>query len=668
MKKKNRAKISLQTKMTLVMLPVVLLVFTLTFVFTYFNTKDILDENASQQMTLLASSVNNEMAAELGNVVGVMENVKTSMERSCETNEELEAYLFSIADAYTDVIPAGIYCGLTDGTYLDKMWTPDEDWVMEERPWYVDGLEKEEVSFGEMYLDANTNQNIISVYTNLKRNEEVVGVLCADVQLDSLESILKNKKVFEEGYIYAIDKTSGFIFGNTKNTKENGQLVTDLTDEQSKAISQMMKDKKFNSVQLFGSEYICVSEVPNTNFVTVCRADKSDVESQLNGLEVSSITITLVGIVLLCAVIFIALRHYLNPVKKILAMIVRMNELDLTDRAKVNKSDELGVMAGSMNHLADNLQGVMGEMKEAVNKVDGKADVNANTANELSGLAEKQNQSVDTLMHTMEEVTEAISSLADGANKLTENVEDTNVATSVVKNKVEESVQFIKNGNAEMDKMTDTMTEISQLSTDLQSAVNDVHEGLQGINDMVQVINDIADQTSLLSLNASIEAARAGEAGKGFAVVASEIRTLADNCASSVVDIVNTTQQMDTLVDVVMEKTSASIHKIQDGNAVVVRTNETFQKINDVIDEINDAITTVGNSIASVESVATDMAANAEEQSAGAESVLTDCERVKEIAEKFAAEGLVMAQSGQELKNLSYGLADMVDKFKVRKA
>ncbi len=668
MKNKNRAKISLQSKMTLVMLPVVLLVFTLTFVFTYFNTKEILDENASQQMTLLVSSVNNEMSAELGNVVGVMENVKTSMERSCETNEELQEYLFSIADAYTDVIPAGIYCGLTNGTYLDKMWTPDEDWVMEERPWYVDGLEKEEVSFGEMYLDANTNQNIISIYTNLKREGEVIGVLCADVQLDSLESILKNKKIFEEGYIYAIDKTSGFIFGNTKNTKENGQLVTDLTDEQNKAITQMIKDKKFNAVQLCGSEYICVSEVPNTNFVTVCRVDKSDVESQLYGMEMYSISITLAGIILLCAVIFITLRHYLNPIKKILAMIVRMNALDLTERAKVNKSDELGVMAGSMNNLADNLQGVMGDMKEAVDKVDGKADINANTASQLSVLAEKQNQSVETLMGIMEKVSVTIADLAKGANKLTNSVEDTNVATDVVKDKVQESVQYIRSGNDEMDKMTDTMTEISQLSADLQKAVNNVHEGLRGINDMVQVINDIADQTSLLSLNASIEAARAGEAGKGFAVVASEIRTLADNCANSVVDIVNTTQKMDALVETVIDKTTASIDKIKDGNEAVERTNATFHKINSVISEINDAIGSVSKSIAGVEDVAADMVANAQEQSAGAESVLTACDGVREVAEQFTSEGILMAQSGKELKELSYGLADMVDKFKVRKA
>ena len=87
-----------------------------------------------------------------------MEHVKISVERSCDTPEEIQDYLYSVADAYLDIIPAGIYGGLETGTYIDKMWQPDDpDWVMKERPWYVDGLTRDEVTFGEIYLDANTD-------------------------------------------------------------------------------------------------------------------------------------------------------------------------------------------------------------------------------------------------------------------------------------------------------------------------------------------------------------------------------------------------------------------------------------------------------------------------------------------------------------------------------
>lgn len=51
------------------------------------------------------------------------------------------------ADAYPEIIPDGIYCGLTNGTYIDKAWVPDDpDWIMKERPWYIEGIKADEVT------------------------------------------------------------------------------------------------------------------------------------------------------------------------------------------------------------------------------------------------------------------------------------------------------------------------------------------------------------------------------------------------------------------------------------------------------------------------------------------------------------------------------------------
>ena len=228
------AKGSLRKKLVLVMLPVVILSYLVTFLVTLSNTKKILQKDASEQMMMTTAAVNNDMAAEINRVMGIMENVQTSVEKSCSTPAEIKDYIYGVADAYTDIIPAGIYCGLTNGTYIDKLWTPDADWVMEERPWYQEGLLCDEVTFGEMYLDANTNQYIISAFANIKDSSgDVIGVVCADITMDGLEEILTTSSVFEEGYVYAIDKVTGMVFGNSKETYKNGLLIQDLTDESS---------------------------------------------------------------------------------------------------------------------------------------------------------------------------------------------------------------------------------------------------------------------------------------------------------------------------------------------------------------------------------------------------------------------------------------------------
>lgn len=657
---------SIRRNLILVILPVVILCYSITFLVTFFNTRRILQQNASEQMSLLTKSVNNDMSAEVNRVLGIMENVKTSVEKACDSEEEIKAYIYGVADAYTDIIPAGIYCGLCSGEYIDKMWTPDDDWVMEERPWYQEGLGCDEVTFGEMYLDSNTGEYIISAFSNIRNNDgDVIGVICADIKMDGLADILTGAGIFDDGYVYAVDRVTGMIFGNGMETEKNGFYIQDFDDAYSKKICEMIDNGTYDEVEQYKGRYFCLSEVPDSNFVTVCSATKEDVEANLAGVWKSSLLTSVLGVIFLCVTILIALSYFLNPIGGIMNVIGKMHELDLTERVKSGKKDEFGVMADSMNLFADNLHGVMGEMKAAITEIDRKADVNAGIADEMNGMAEQQSTSLSKLMDTMSELSGAINEIAENTSKLSEHVVDTNESAELVENKVEETIKLVGSGHSEMENMTSSMTRISSISTDLQRAVHDVEQGLNGINEMVNVINGIVAQTSLLSLNASIEAARAGEAGRGFSVVADEIRNLAENCSNSVIDIVNTTRAMDDLVKIVTDKAAENMQVVEEGNAVVRRTVDAFHKINANIGEINDAIISVGQSISHMESVAVGMAASTEEQSAGTESVLGDCEHAMEIAVKFNAEGEKMAQVGEELKALSDALAAMVGQFKV---
>lgn len=662
----KKAGLSLRKKMVCILLPVIILCNLITFFVTLSQTRDLMQKNARKQMQEISTSIDYQVSSDLMQTVGVLENVKSSIERSCTTKEEIKEYLFSVADAYPETIPAGIYCGLTDGTYLDKVWTPDADWVMEERPWYQDGLKCDEISFGEMYMDANTNQYIISAYSNLKNaSGEVIGVICGDVQLDGVDEILRSKELYQNGYVYAVDKTSKTILSNRNEEEQNGKVITDLSDNISKKVSSMLEDQDFGEMTIYQDSYILLNEIPKTNFVTICVGEKRDVEADIKTLQNSTFGTAWMGIFIICIVIYLALRHFLNPIQKMTGMIDKMHELDLTERTDMKSRDEFGIMSNKMNQFADNLQGVMGNVKQAIENVDEKADTNATAAVHLSGLAEEQNKSIQKLQTTMTEMSGAIGGIAEGASKLTEEIMDTNSAMSLAEGRVAETIQYVQDGRNEMVHMTETMEQISDLSSDLQNAVNNMKAGLDGINAMVSVINDIADQTSLLSLNASIEAARAGEAGKGFAVVANEIRTLADNCAESVVDIVKTTEKMDGLVEAVTTATTDSIHKIQVGNEVVERTNDTFRCMQESINEIHAAIGTVVQAVSSIEGVATDMAASTEEQSASTDSVLGDCDQMLQIAQQFHNEGMEMADSSKKLKELSNELDTMVEKFQL---
>ncbi|MBQ9608288.1 MAG: methyl-accepting chemotaxis protein [Lachnospiraceae bacterium] len=536
----------------------------------------------------------------------------------------------------------------------------------EGKTWYVAGLTADEVEFGEMYLDANTNQYIISAFSNIKNaNDEVIGVICADIDIEAVNQILTSKSIYENGYVYGIDKITGMILSNSKHPEQNGELITDLNDALSKKISSMIEKNLYGAVTLYDNTFILINEVPNTNFITVCIAGKNDVEANIKALQRLTVIIALIGSLVICVIIYLALRHFLNPMQQITGVIDKMYDLDLTERASSSTKDEFGEMSTKINHFADHLNTVLHDVKDAVINVEQKADKNEDTASNLSELATKQDDSIKKLQETITGMSDAIGSIAADATILTEEIADANSATETVENMVKETIQYVNDGHAEMNGMTDTIEEISELSKDLQNAVNNMHDGLADINKMVSVIDGIAEQTNLLSLNASIEAARAGEEGRGFAVVAGEIGNLAQNSSDSVTDIVNMTQKLDALVNAVIEAAESNIAKISASNEVVIRTNDTFQRIQYSMESIHRSIEKVVTAIEKIEEVATNMASKTEEQNEGTLSILNDCKEILDIAGQFENEGKMMLNSSHELKSLSQNLDNTVEQFKL---
>lgn len=663
----KRKFISIKNKIILILIPIVIVTYSLVCTMTVVQMNRELKDNLSTEIDLTSQIVEGKISTIVEKTVGIMVNVKKSIENGKSDAASVQEYLYRVADAYPESIPTGIYCGLEEGVYIDKLWTPDDPaWVMKERPWYVEGLKADEVTFGETYLDGMTGSYIASVYTNLKNSAgKVFGVISADIPIDNIASITLERTLFENGYVYIVDGYSGMIFGNGKDAEKNGQLLDEQTDTLSAQIAQDIAENRFGTICQLEGNYYNLQKVNGTNFITVSVVPVSDITNVLRSFALKTIVTSLAGFLLLIVGSYLLMTRMLKPLSKISGMINRMYQLDMTESLEIRQRDEFGQIAGQLNDLAVSLRDTMTVCRESTSALKEKAEGNMERAESITETSGMQKQSMENLTATMNEFSKAIETVAEGATTLAANVNNVSVSVNSMNEKIAETSQSAESGITEMKQLRENIQGVSTSSRELQQAIDDVKAGLNGINEMVSIIEGIASQTNLLSLNASIEAARAGEMGKGFAVVAGEIRTLADNSKASVQNIIETTGKLAQLVSIVLEKAQNNIELIASSDTAAEQVDGAFTVICDNIENINDSSSQIEQEMKKVDGIASDMAATTQEETASIEVVLNTCKEMMEksgVVEESARE---LNTTGKDLNLIAENLKTQVDKFKV---
>jgi methyl-accepting chemotaxis protein len=215
---------------------------------------------------------------------------------------------------------------------------------------------------------------------------------------------------------------------------------------------------------------------------------------------------------------------------------------------------------------------------------------------EISLGIETQTASFNDVLEAMQDVAATARETADASSNMSRMSRDTTEVTG--------------EGQVKMKIMSDQMQEIDRFVESTSAAIGKVNEESVKINNIVSMIKEIANQTNLLSLNASIEAARAGEHGKGFSVVASEIRKLAINSH-------NASEQVNVSIKLIQEKIRQVNELVQSGLEIVVSGKQ---------------------SVGTVEQLFNQIKTNSEEVLKQAESLNSINERLLQSAHKVAGE------------------------------
>lgn len=363
--------------------------------------------------------------------------------------------------------------------------------------------------------------------------------------------------------------------------------------------------------------------------------------------------------------------NVIRPIKKSSSELQRMideidhNKGNMNERLTTRTRSELSILISGMNDFLDTLQTIITKVSDSTKTLaqsNSQIVTMVNTANinitdssaaleELAANMEMVSNTSDGIQNTIGDVKNQVDVLWDEAN---------NGSQKAVQ--VSDSAKTMKNHIVKVKNLTEAkITKITEL---LHHSIQD-SEKVTKINTLSETIMNIANQTALLSLNASIEAARAGEAGRGFAVVAGEINSLADNSQKTAQDIQYINQEVIKTVQELADNTSEVLEYVNnnvlkdydqfvDAMDEYVDNMESFytilQNFSNSSKELND---NMGDIIRSVDSIATAMSEGSEAVNLSAQNSVSLVDKMNEVKNAVDVCSEVSNALEQEIKHFS---------------
>ena len=311
----------------------------------------------------------------------------------------------------------------------------------------------------------------------------------------------------------------------------------------------------------------------------------------------SSISSSVIVVMLICIAVGIKLAGSMSRnIKKSIQMVGRLAEGNLdvwVDDKLLKKKDEIGELSRVTITLRDTMRSTIKEITD-----------NAKALLEASQLL---GAAADNTNGTMNDVRTAVSQVVDNSQLQAENSQSTSEQMKIMGDNITETsneAELLSGNAASMqlssEKASKTLLSLRQINEDVKKIIGEVQEQTNRTNESVKkiqaattFINSIAEDTGLLSLNASIEAARAGDSGRGFAVVAEQIKNLSEQSNES-------SKEIEATAEVLRADSEKAVQAMQQMQEIIASQSESMQETQQVVAEVIEEIASSMKSIAQI--------------------------------------------------------------------
>ncbi len=482
-----------------------------------------------------------------------------------------------------------------------------------------------------------------------------------------------------DSYVAGTDMEITLFYGDTRVattlTGEDGKRIigTKASDEVIETVLVKGQDYHSTDLQISGKPYYAYyvpakdhsGKIIGMFFVG---EESTEVDAFINRKIAALTGISILALLIAFFLVFFAAKKIAASIIDTEKILVSLSEGDLSTTVNpksLKRSDELGSMARA-------LERTLSQLRDIINHIQHSADILMKEGTQLGDMASQTS-------HTTDEISLAVEEVSKGAITQAEEVERATNLVSDMGMKIEQIVQSIdglysvaeamqKAGNEAQNNMNLLKASNEQTNNAIEKVAENVEKtdkSVAVIAEALNLITDIADETNLLSLNASIEAARAGEAGRGFAVVAAQIQKLAEESnasAAQIAEIISTLSQdsantlavMDHLrndITVQQEKMLDTIEKFASVREGIVSSTEGTSQIHTQASDCD-------TSRVSVVDIIQDLSALSEENAASTEETTASMQELNATIS-------LLSNAAKELQELAVSLENDMRFFKL---
>jgi methyl-accepting chemotaxis protein len=447
----------------------------------------------------------------------------------------------------------------------------------------------------------------------------MMGVGIKEKDLQGLRTTFNEKKYFDTGYPFLIDKLGNFIIHPSKE----GQNFAgeEFFQQLIKSNAEIGKTKYLWEGKMKYQYFKYVESIESYVSVSIYEHELLGIIGKMRNAMIVALCL---GIGLFILVNTFVSKSITSALNEGVEFAERIAGGDLSTSLDINQKDEIGQLAIALNAMVNKLKEIVGGIITSSANIASASQQLSSTAVQLSQGASEQATSVEEVSSTMEEIA------------------------------------------ANIEQNSENATQTEQISLSAQDGIIAVSEksgeaiqANRSITEKIKIITDIAFQTNILALNAAVEAARAGEHGRGFAVVAAEVRKLAENTKIAADEIITLTSKSLNLSEEAGDFMNDTLPKIKNSTKLVQEITASSAEQSNGAEQVNSAIQQLND-------ITQQTAAASEEMASSSEELSGQAEQLREAISYFSIEGVASASSSKRYKIQSLSNEKVVQNIRTK--